>query len=703
MSGSGSLTQEGGGTLTLANNNTYSGGTAIQGGTLQIGAGSTKGSIGTGPITNNTSLVFALGSPDSLTLANGISGLGAVTLTNTGTLILAGNNSYTGTTFVEGGDFKTGSATALPVGVVELDGQNGPAGLFDLNGFNVTLTGLAGTAGPTNGTVANNSGTATNTLTINTAVGGTYSGQIVDSTNQTGAGKIAVLINGGGSQTFDIEGAAGNTYSGGTIISNATLTLSSVNAGNLGANSVGLGSGTVTLLDGTLNLAGSGTQDNGSTWAPGLANTVIVPTNWSGTVAGAQRGQSFNPLLQGGGVFTYLTEYVRGNIGGNWSAFMGQIYWLGTGSGSGQMGIATTNGFYKVFCTNYIVFYNIVAGTPTISFGELADDGTTTIESTNSGNAGGAAAIFSAGGANTSATFGGSIIDNVGIAKVGTGVWGLTNGPTSVVTGYTYNGPTIVSNGILAFSNVTPTASSPITIAAPGILDVTGAGGLTIGSSTAQTIQGNGELSGGLVVDSLGTVLPGATSIGTLKITGSAELAGAIVMKLNIANGVQTNDVLTSSSLLVDSTATLTVSNTGPTLYTGDTFTLFKAGGISGAGFASVNLPATDSTGTIPYTWNTANLMTTGTITLTQGATPSSINFTPSNLVYSVSSGLVNISWPSDQTGWYLEAQTNPPSVGITTNWLVVPGSSSTNSMTFQISPTNSVFYRLFYTTNTPP
>lgn len=699
ISGTGSLTQEGAGTLALTNNNTYTGGTTISSGVLQVGVGGPKGSIGAGPVTNNASLVFALGG--SLTMTNGISGSGSVTMTNTGILTLGGANSYTGTTYVEGGDLKIGSSGAIPLGVVELDGQNGPAGLFDLNGYNLTLTGLAGTAGATNGIVANNSGTTVKTLTINTAAGSSYSGQIVDSTNQSGAGKIAVVINGGGNQTFDVETTAGNTYSGGTIISNASLTLSSANSGNLGANAVGVGTGTVALYNGTLNLAGSGAQDNGLTWTPPLTNTVSIPAGWTGTVAGAQRGEAFAPAaLVGNGTFIFLTEYVRGSVGGNWSAFGGEIYLEGTDNGSGNLGLATTNSFGKVYCTNYIVLYNTLANTPTISFGELSDDGTTTIESTSSGNAGGAAAIFSVGGANTSTNFGGTIIDNVGIAKVGTGVWGLTNGYGSLVpTGFTYTGPTIVSNGILAFSNLAPTASTPITIAAPGVMDVTGAGGLSVGTTVAQTLQGNGTLTGSLVVGSLGVLQPGGANPGPLTVSGSTELQNdALVLRLNTTNGVYTNDTLVTGSLLIDSGATLLVTNLGPALYTGDSFQLFKAGSISGA-FASVTLPS--GTGSISYVWNTNNLLTTGVISLLQGATPVQINTNSSNLVYSVSASQLTISWPSNQIGWTLESQTNPPTVGITTNWSVVAGSTATNMETFTISSTNTAFYRLVYT-NTP-
>src|SRR5260221_50169 len=97
IGGTGALGQLGSGTLTLTGNSTYSCGTTINAGTLQIGNGGTSGSI-SGNITDNGNLAFDRS--ESVTLGGAISGTGALVQLGSSTLTLTGSNTYSGGTTI---------------------------------------------------------------------------------------------------------------------------------------------------------------------------------------------------------------------------------------------------------------------------------------------------------------------------------------------------------------------------------------------------------------------------------------------------------------------------------------------------------------------------------------------------------------------------------------------------------------------------
>jgi autotransporter-associated beta strand protein len=117
----GSIAVIGGGTLVLSGNNTYTGGTTISAGTLQIGNGGTTGSI-SGSVTDNS--VFAINLSDAYAFGGLISGNGAFQQLGTGITILTGANTYSGGTTLDGGTLDLAASGAAGTGLINFAAGN---------------------------------------------------------------------------------------------------------------------------------------------------------------------------------------------------------------------------------------------------------------------------------------------------------------------------------------------------------------------------------------------------------------------------------------------------------------------------------------------------------------------------------------------------------------------------------------------------
>ncbi len=105
MSGTGALDKVGTGTFILSGDNSYTGGTTISGGTLQLGSGGASGNI-VGDVADNGTLSF--GRSDTLAFPGVISGSGSVSQVGTGVTVLTADNPYTGGTTVKAGTLAVG-------------------------------------------------------------------------------------------------------------------------------------------------------------------------------------------------------------------------------------------------------------------------------------------------------------------------------------------------------------------------------------------------------------------------------------------------------------------------------------------------------------------------------------------------------------------------------------------------------------------
>jgi autotransporter-associated beta strand protein len=282
---------------------------------------------------------------------------------------------------------------------------------------------------------------------------------------------------------------------------------------------------------------------------------------------------------------------------------------------------------------------------------------------------------------NTSPFFGGGTAP-LGLTKVGAGTLTLTANNTST-------GPITVSGGTLAMSGAGAfDAASSITVVSGGTYDVTAATG-TLNRGSGTTLAGNGNVSGNVSAAAGSTINPGLP-MGTLSISGSAAINGTYTA--NLDRGAAPNcSKISASGGLTFSGATLTVTNVGAALQLGDAFQLFSSG-TAGITFSGVTV---DTANNVQYTW-TDEVSTLGKITVAS-AVPL-VNTNPTNITAAVSGSTLTLSWPASHLGWSLQAQTNNLGVGLSNNWVTVPGSAAITSTNITIDPSSpSVFFRLRY------
>ncbi|RYD23899.1 MAG: hypothetical protein EOP88_02375 [Verrucomicrobiaceae bacterium] len=126
------LTKVGSGKFTLAAANTYTAATTISGGTLQLGDGTTDGTIATtSGVTNNAALVYNWVGSASATYV--ISGTGTLTKDGAGTLTLGGTNTYTGATTINAGKIVVDGDSIADAGAVAINGT----GAMEVSGTEV--------------------------------------------------------------------------------------------------------------------------------------------------------------------------------------------------------------------------------------------------------------------------------------------------------------------------------------------------------------------------------------------------------------------------------------------------------------------------------------------------------------------------------------------------------------------------------------
>jgi fibronectin-binding autotransporter adhesin len=461
IGGSAQLIKTDAGTLVLTGTGSYAGGTAIDGGMLQIGNGGAGGSI-TGDIVNNGALV--VDRSGMILLDGAISGTGSLTKRGSGILELSGANSYAGGTTIGGGTVLVSSDDNLgdAAGILSLQGGTLQAGASFASGRAIRLGS------------PNSNGIDTQGFDV------TLAGVISDGPNNS-AGNF---LDKRGSGTLTLTGA--NSYSNRTVIASGTLALAG--GGTIGAGNLVVGGGTVFDISQTdtgarvtqLGGAADGTIALGSkTLTLGLGNSF---TDWAGTITdgGIGGGTGGNVVITAsGGAVRY---FGANSYTGGTTVAAGSFELVGDGSLHSQ-GAVTVNGGALFNIAGIAAAGttigdlagagSIFLGDKALTFGTVND---TAFSGPISGNGGGlvkqGAGTFTLSGANsytgTTDVLAGTLLVN-GNQSAATGLTSVAAGATLGGTG-TIGGDVVVADG----ATLAPGAGGPATLTINGNLALSG-------------------------------------------------------------------------------------------------------------------------------------------------------------------------------------------------------------------------------------
>ena len=552
LTGTGSFTKAGAGTVILSGQNTYTGGTILTAGSLQLGSSSglggeagvngpltlsggtldlngyspTVGALGgaAGTITNssaaaNSTLTVnqSVTTTFSGTLADGAMKKLALSINGAGLLILSGTNTNSGGTTVNQGTLEAAGTASLPgyntanavsvAGGAVLAVQLGNGS----TGWNSTEIGSPTQSGSLLGSVTWSNTTAALGIDTGSTGNATYAGNLAMTAGLTKLGANNLTLTGS------------NTYSGVTTVSAGGLSVASTAAlpGYKSSNRISVAAGAVLAVQ-----PGNGTTG----WSSTQITTLLGDVHWSSSTAAFGIDTTNGNYSYSGGTTQGLAK-----LGANTLTLTGSNPYTGTQINAGALNINGDRALGAVSAP-------------------LTFTGNGTLQA-------GAAAIVLNSGRNIS-------INSGVTATVDTQTYGMTiNGAIGGAGGLTklgastltlggsnsYTGATTLSGGTLQFSSAASQALSGA-ISGGGALAMAGPGTLTLSGSNGYS--GGTVLSGGL----LSAAALNDTAGSNLGASGQLTLTGGTLQY----SGTGTTD--STSRAVQASSATLQVANSAANL-----------------------------------------------------------------------------------------------------------------------------------------
>ena len=648
ISGSGSLSKTGAGTTTLTVNNTYSGITTVNAGTLQVGNAGTTGSLGSGTATvaANANLTFnRYVNNNEYTIPNTIAGAGALNIVgpgidSQGAMRLGANNStFTGTINVSSA--RLWVTAANQVGAASLINVNSGGGLYA--GTGVTISNPIALSG--NGW---QEGATSYYGALRLGDGAIISGDISLTGNAriATAGVIAANLTGVVSGSNNVEFASyfgpgtirltgNNTYTGTTTISSGILQVGTGGTnGTLGNGGIVTNTGTLTINRSNAITIGNLIQSTGAFTQAGTGTTTLTGANtYSGTTtisAGTLQVGSGGATgaIGSGGVVNNAALVFNRDASANLTV-------SGAISGTGTL---TQSGAGKTILTGA----NSYGGTTTINTGTLQI------------GSGGATGTLGSGGVvnNAALIFNRDASADLTVSNVVSGTGTVTQagaGKTILTADNSYSGATAISSGILQVGNGGATgtlgATTGVTLSGGGTV----AFNKNVNTTIDKSIAGNGNVTANITGNLALTSDIALTGTNTINLTASGsitETAGSLAAT-NLYLTATAGSIGTTTQRIQSNVSALSLSSSGDQFVT-------EANGVTVSSRTTnngnINLQTTNGTLTVGTANSVAGIVAhgSGNITLA-GTSTSGIGVYVGNNV-STTTGDVSITGTSSAT-----------------------------------------------------